>query len=183
MNKLKRLYLTFKLYFYNLVLIFEEFVDKLNGRKSEHIPLDEIREVQELNNTKLRAALRKLRKKIYEYDEVTEKYVLKDFAKQKDFDLVSLLNEEPLSTREKMKVARLQARVLENPTDHSGTEDAMVQHNVKNARRYELERERRNLAKERQAALRDDEAAKAKELSRKINLLSGEIERLKNETA
>lgn len=179
MNKFKKIIFSLKLTFYTVKLYLEDLIDKLNGRDIQPLSAKEVLETKVYTNTKLRRAIKKLRAKIYEYDEERGIYILKGAVKRKDFDLVQLMNEEPLTTREKLKIARIQQRVIDSPTDHSGTEEAMVKHNVKNAHRYQLERDRRELTKQRRDAIYDNNTEVVKELNRKILTLNKQIDNLK----
>ena len=175
---MKRLILNLKMHFFNFVLTIEDFLNKLKGQKTE-VTLEEAREIKQLENTRLKTAIKKLTHKMYEYDEEAGVYRLKNTVKQKDFDLVQLLEKEEMSLRDKIRIYRIQGRVLKKPLDTSGTEDAMVEHNVKNAPRYDLELQRRELAKEKMTALRNNNSAKAKELAKKIEHLNLKIKQMK----
>jgi len=78
---------------------------------------------------------------------------------------------------EKLEIARLQQKQLNNPT--LGTIEAQVQSNVKNAPRYVLERERRGLAKAQREAIKIDNFELVKEYHKKIKDITIEINRMR----
>lgn len=178
--KIKVRYYKFKLnllgHFYNTQMIVEDLIDRLSGRPRS-ISLDSPLEVmqQQRQNAKLRRGIEKLVKRIY--DPNTGK--LDPLVTTQDFDLVEIVPEADLSLYEKMEQAQIAARILENPTDISKTDNAMVQHVVKNAPIYALEKKKRELFKSRRTAIQQDDLQMVASLTKQIKNLSNDIDILK----
>ena len=167
-----------KINFYILLLIiddfFEDLLNKLNGREVE-LEYDPFQEqiVQQYQNTKLRRGIQKIVRAIYD-----KNGRLKDSFKTKEADLISVASGYKKSLIEKLEEAKLQQKLLEDPTDESGTDDKMVMHNVKNAPKYLLNQKKRELWKELTKALITDEIDEVKRLRKEIDAINNEINRI-----
>lgn len=175
---MKKFLINIKLHYYNILLIVEDFLNRLQGRK-EYVSIDDTREMIEVSkqNHKLRNGLTKLITRIYD----PETGLLKSYAREADFDLLPEAEGVTKSTLEQLQETQVTAKVLSNPTDESNTDNAMVKHNVKHAPRYVLEKQRRELAKERNKAMLADDSKKSVELTRQINTLTSQINQLKKQ--
>lgn len=174
---LKKLHLRLLLFWYNLEIKFDDFLERFSSSNVD-LDMDSPRIMQERQNHRLTRAIAKITKAIYD-----ENGKLRDFAKQRGFDMVSITKGAKRSPIEEIKIIDIQRRVLDNPIDESGTDDALVNHAVKNAPRYVLEQERRALSKEYVELLRQEQTPEvtklAKEKYRRIQELGSEIKRLK----
>jgi hypothetical protein len=177
-NKVKKLLINLKLHYYNIVLIVEDFLNRLQGRK-EYVSIDDTRQMIEVGqqNHKLRRGIEKLTRAIYD----PESGLLRDLARDKDLDLMFLTEGTEKSTLEKVQEAQLTAKILANPTDNSKTDNAIVSHNVKSAPRYLLEKQRRELAKLRTKAMVADDLQESTRLTVLINGLTSQINQLKKQ--
>lgn len=172
---MQKLIIKLKLTYYNLQILWEDFVNKLNGRKTE-TSVDSVNAqiVRQHHNEKLRRGIKKLTKIIYGSDGKLQRW-----AKRKDVNLVNIVPGYKKTPLEKLEEAKIVEKTLKNPTDYTGKTDAMVKHNVKNAPRYVLERERRELSKEKMRALKEDDSIKVKILHEQIKQLNFKINSMK----
>jgi hypothetical protein len=180
LTKLKIRYYKFKInligHIYNFEMILENLVDKLSGRK--YTPeLTSAREyrLQQRENTKLRRGIEKLTKRIY--DPVTGK--LNPIVTTQNYDLMTIVPDADETVYEKMEKAQITAKVLSNPTDSTGTDKAIVEHVVRNAPVYVLEKQKRDLHKQLTQAIKVNDLPQSKRLTKEINNLNNEIKLLK----
>lgn len=173
---MKVLFNKLKLRFYIFVLIIEDhledIINRLNGREVDLDSFDREAIVYQQQNSKLRRGVKRIVQSIYDANGK-----LKDSYKTSDADLVELAQGQKLSTYEKLQLAKIQQRVLENPTDESGTDEAMVQHNVKNAWKYGLNQKMRKLQKELTQARMYDRVDEVKRLRKEINAIKDKLQR------
>jgi len=172
----KKLLINFKLFYYDKQLEFEAFLHKLQGRK-EYIGIEEAREVvmKEQVNEKLRKGITRLVNTIYNRD--TKE--LNPVFKTGEADLIQVTEGYNKTTLEKFEEARITSKLLNNPTDTSGGLDAIVQHNVKNAPKYVLERQKRTLAKRRMEELKLGNTQSVMQLTNEIKQINEEIKNFK----
>lgn len=167
---MKKLILKIKMTYYSIVIFFEELLEKLRGKESNvDFSSGEVI-TQNRQNEKLSRGIRRLVKSIYGKDG-------KLSAAGRRSDVLNNITGHKTSTLEKMEVAKLRQKQLNNPT--LGTVEAQVQSNVKNAPRYVLERERRDLHKALRKAITIDNIELVKEINGKIKDMTFEINRMK----
>jgi len=172
---MKLLIIKFKLAYYSFLTNVEELINSLSGKKEE---LDFDRPLTQLSrhrkNEKLTRGIKKLTARLYGADGKLQRW-----AKRKDINIFNVIPGPKKTPLEKLEEARIIQRNLENPTDTSKTNESMVNHNVNNAPRYVLERERRTLSKEKFAAIKANDSVTAKILHRQIEVLNKQIRGMK----
>ena len=166
---MNKLIFKLKMTYYSIVIFFEELLDKLKGPSNVDYTTETITQTKE--NSKLARGIRRLVKSIYDKNG-------KLTALNVDENILTRVDGHKVSTLEKLEVAKLHQKQLQNPT--LGTIGAQVQSNVKNAPRYVLERERRLLHKSLYAAIKIDDFKMVKEINRDIKNMTLEINRMKN---
>ena len=152
-------------------MVVEDVLDKFINKHNYNINGCEVI-TQNRQNHKLRRGIEKLTKIIYGKDGKLLK-----LAKDEKFNILALVDGYKMTTLEKMELTRIEEKVLLNPT--KGDIETMVQHNVKNAPRYALERERRQLYKAKHEAIAVDNFELVKETHRKISDITILINRAK----
>lgn len=177
---MKKLFISLKIHVYVMLLSFADFfeslIERLNGRSSDldiHSPVI----TRTYQNSKLRVAIRKIVREIYD-----ENGKLRDKYKTSETDLTNIteLDSSSLTLTQRLERARLLKKVISNPTDESGTEEAMVMHNVKNAHKYVAAQKKRELMKQLKQSIINDDLASVKELRKEIHTLNLEINRERN---
>lgn len=161
LNKIKISYYIFLL---TAEQYLEDIINKLNGRKIEHqmnpfIPHTHIQQ----ESSKLRTGIKKLVRVIYDTNGR-----LKDEFRTSESDLLSAITGGKRTLIDRLEQAQLTQRMLDNPTDESGTDDAMVQHNVKNAPKYVASQQKRELMKLLTKASRDDNMEEVLRLRKQV---------------
>jgi hypothetical protein len=162
---------------YSIEIKVEEFLDKF---RTPNVTIEGSREQvqQQKQNQRLTSAVARITGAIYDEDGK-----LKDFAKKRGFDLAVLTKGTKRSPTEELKVIDIQRRILDKPIDESGTDEALVQHTIKNAPRYLLEQKRRERSKEYFRLLKlppeEQNQNEVKRLYQEIQHLGAEIKRLK----
>jgi hypothetical protein len=145
----------------------------LNGRKSSVTPdLTSANSIYIREESKLKVGIRKLVRVIYDANGK-----LKSEFKTSEADLMTAVPSYKKTLLEKLEDIKLQQKMLENPTDHSGTEDRMVQHNVKNAPKYVAAQRKRTLMKQLTQAVNNDNMDEVLNLRKQIRELNDIINR------
>ena len=164
---MRKLFNKLKLNIYVLMLIIrtfiEDLVNKLNGREVELDHDLHRNNAIHYENSKLRRGIQKITRTIYD-----ENGKLKDKYKRSTADLIKIANSDSKSLIEQIEKLRIEENMLANPTDYSGTDEAMVQHNVKNAHRYLAAQQKRKLHKELRVAMTEDNIEEVKRIRREL---------------
>lgn len=172
---MKKITIQLKVTYLTLLTYLEDFISKLSGRK-EGIGFDRplSQQSRQHQNQKLARGIKKLTARIYGADGKLHRW-----AKRKDVNIFNTIQPPKKTAYEKLEEARILQKTLQNPTDYSRGTEAMVQHNVKEAPRYALERERRVLNKEKFQAIKNNDLIKVKVLDSQIKHLSLQIKGMK----
>ena len=173
---MKKLIIRTKLFYYSIIIFIEEVLEKLRG---EQTIIDRsnfgTKMERQKQNEKLRRGIAKLTKKLYKDGKFNDKLALKTD------DALELVDGYKKTYTEKIQEARVIDKMLRNPTDDSNTTNQMVAHNVRNARKYELETRRRDLCKTRSKAMARNDVKTVFALNHSINKLNLEIKTIKEQ--